>query len=117
LSPARVPAARDLLFRRRVLDADGKDDDVVLRISSRIEAGTRVHLKLEGNITGEWVELLQEECRRHLDAREALELDLAGVGFVDRAGVALVRWLLARHVRLVGASSLVDTLLSPERGS
>ena len=84
---------------------------MVLRISSRQTEGTPVRLTLEGNITGEWVVLLQDECRRHLAARESLELDLVGVGFIDRAGVALVRGLLARNVRLIGATALVDTLL------
>ncbi|HUR96417.1 MAG TPA: hypothetical protein VMY76_17695 [Gemmatimonadales bacterium] len=87
---------------------------MVLRISTRIAEGTPVRLKLEGNLTGEWVVLLQHECRRYLDARETLELDLVGVGFIDRPGVAMVRGLLARNVRLVGASALVDALLGLE---
>jgi ABC-type transporter Mla MlaB component len=87
---------------------------VVLRISDCAGDGTPARLRLEGNLTGEWVALLQTECRRYLEAGEPLELDVAGVGFIDRAGVALVRGLLARNVRLVGAGSLVGALLGVE---
>ena len=88
---------------------------MVLRIASQSGEATPVQLKLEADITGEWVALLQEECRRHLAPRDTLELDLVGVAFVDRAGVAMVRG--ASGVRLVGTSPLVDARLGPEGGS
>ena len=83
----------------------------MLRISTDAETGAPVRLKIEGDIAGDWVPLLETECRRHLDARRQVELDLAGVGFVDRQGVAMVQGLFARGVRVVRASALVNTLL------
>ena len=83
----------------------------MLRISSAAEAGSRVTLKVEGALVGDWVPLLEAECLCHLDARKLVELDLAGVGFVDREGAAMVRSLVARGVNLIGASALVNALL------
>lgn len=83
----------------------------MLRISSAAESGALVRLKVEGDIAGDWVPLLEAECRRHLDARRPVELDLAHVGFVDREGVAMVQGLRARGVRVARASALVNALL------
>jgi anti-anti-sigma regulatory factor len=88
-----------------------KEDDSVLRISSATEAGSLVTLKAEGSISGNWVPLLEAECLCHLEARKSVELDLAGVSFVDRDGVAMMRALVARGVQVVGASALVTALL------
>lgn len=91
--------------------ARGKEGESVLRISSAAEAGSLVTLKAEGALVGDWVQLLEAECLCHLDARKLVELDFAGVRFVDRDGVAMVRGLVARGVKVVGASALVNTLL------
>jgi ABC-type transporter Mla MlaB component len=84
---------------------------LVLRISTDAETGAPVRLRVEGDIAGDWVPLLEAECRRHLEAQRPVELDLAGVGFVDRQGVAMVQGLFARGVRVARASALVNTLL------
>jgi len=84
----------------------------VLRISCAAEAGSRVTLKAEGTLVGDWVPLLETECLGHLKARKSVELDFAGVSYVDREGVAMVRGLFARGVRVVGASALVEALLA-----
>lgn len=83
----------------------------MLRISCAAEAGSLVTLKVEGALVGDWVPLLEAECLCHLDARKLVELDFAGVSFVDRDGVAMMRSLVARAVRVVGASALVKALL------
>jgi ABC-type transporter Mla MlaB component len=95
-----------VLFR-----APAREDDLVLRISADAEAGAPVRLRFEGEIAADWVPLLEAECRRHLDALRQVELDLAGVGFVDRQGVAMVQGLLARGVRVARASALVNALI------
>jgi hypothetical protein len=88
-----------------------REDDTVLRISSAAEAGSLVTLKVEGTLVGDWVPLLEAECLCQLDARKLVELDFAGVGFIDRDGVAMVRSLVARGVQVVGESALVKALL------
>jgi hypothetical protein len=88
-----------------------KEGDLVLRISSAAETDSRVTLKAEGTLVGDWVPLLETECVCHLDARRLVELDLAGVSFVDRDAAAMVRGLIARGVDVIGASALVNALL------
>ena len=83
----------------------------MLRISSAAEAGSLVTLKVEGALVGDWVPLLEAECLCHLDAGKLVELDFAGLSFVDRDGVAMVRSLVARPVQVVGASALMKALL------
>jgi hypothetical protein len=91
--------------------ARGKEDDSVLKISSATEADSLVTLKVEGALVGDWVPLLEAECLCHLDARKLVELDFAGVSFVDRDGVAMVRGLVATGVQVLGATALVNALL------
>jgi anti-anti-sigma regulatory factor len=88
-----------------------EEDACLLRISSANEARSPVVLTVEGDLVGDWVPLLQTECLRRLDARKPVELNFAGVGFIDRVGVAMVHGLFARGVRVVGASALVKALL------
>jgi hypothetical protein len=83
----------------------------VLRISSEDETGLVVRLKAEGTIKGDWVPLLEAECLCHLGSGRMVELDVTGIGFVDREGAAMVRSLVDKGVRLVGASALVEALL------
>jgi anti-anti-sigma regulatory factor len=89
----------------------------VLRISCGTEGDRPAVLRVEGEIAGEWVRLLEQECRRRLDTRQAVELDLGEVGFVDRVGVAMLRGLMARGVRVTRASALVSVLLEPGTGA
>jgi len=94
-----------------------KEDDSMLRISSAIKSGpsvalTVVTLTVEGALVADWVPLLEAQCLRHLDARKPVELDFAGVSFVDRGGVAMVRRLVARGAQVTRASGLVNALLA-----
>ena len=83
----------------------------MLRISSEDETGLVVRLKAEGTIKGDWVPLLEAECICHLGSGRMVELDVTGIGFVDREGAAMVRSLVDKGVRLVGASALFEALL------
>ena len=83
----------------------------MLRISSEDETGLVVRLKAEGTIKGDWVPLLEAECLCHLDSGRTVELDVTGIGFVDREGAAMVRGLVEKGVRLVGTRALVEALL------
>lgn len=64
----------------------------MLRITRQEEPPARITLRLEGGVAAEWASLLENECLGLLRSGRAVGLDLAGVGFVDRAGVeTLVR--------------------------
>jgi ABC-type transporter Mla MlaB component len=66
-------------------------------------------LALEGRLVGPWVALLRRECR----SLSSITLDLASVGFVDAAGLALIRRLQARGAQLRSPSPFVAELLKP----
>jgi hypothetical protein len=68
-------------------------------------------LKVEGRVIGPWVEELRGACESALARGGRLTVDLAGVGFVDRDGLALLQWLRRRDVGLRHCSTFVDEQL------
>ena len=67
-----------------------------------------VRLRVEGRLTGRWVEELGRVCDLHaLNDGIRLTLDLADVSFADAAGIELLKELRFRLVALVNLSSLV----------
>jgi hypothetical protein len=88
-----------------------KEGDTVLRISSGLNSDAVVTLKVEGALVADWVPLLEKECLGYLDSGKLVELDFAGVSFVDRSGAAMVRGLVARGAQVARASALVNALL------
>jgi anti-anti-sigma regulatory factor len=67
-----------------------------------------VRLRVEGRLTGRWVEELRKTCDLHaLSDGIRLTLDLADVSFADAAGIELLKELRNRLVTLLGPSSLV----------
>ena len=70
-----------------------------------------VSLRLEGQVTGPWVEELRRTCDQMLEKTghhgNRLVLDLAEVSFIDADGVALFRELTARRVLVTNCSPFV----------
>lgn len=69
-------------------------------------------LRLDGQVTGPWVEELRRVCAEWLGNNGHNEthliLDLAGVSFLDAAGVALLRELAAaRRVAWTNSSPFI----------
>jgi anti-anti-sigma factor len=86
----------------------------MLRITASTVAGEKeeaVLLRLEGQVTGPWVEELRRVCAEtigHNGRRtRALVLDLTDVLFIDADGVALFRELRSRQVSLTNGSVFV----------
>jgi len=73
---------------------------VTLRITRKKASRSRVTLVLEGKVAAEWAALLVRECSDLLVSRLAVTLDLAGVTFVDRAGVRTLRRLDRKGVEI-----------------
>ena len=74
----------------------------MLRITIVESSGKAVILRVEGRITGSYVEELRRACDAHAAAEEVqLSLELADVLFVDAAGVALLRELQTHGVTLL----------------
>jgi RNA polymerase sigma-70 factor (ECF subfamily) len=68
-------------------------------------------LKAEGCLIGPWVEELRQSCSKALDRARSLTLDLAGVLFMDGAGIALVQDLKRRQVQVANCSPFVTEQL------
>jgi hypothetical protein len=73
----------------------------MLRITVVESSKIAVTLRVEGRITGPWVEELRAACNLHTfpDVVE-LSLELADISFADAAGIALLRELRNRGVGL-----------------
>jgi anti-anti-sigma regulatory factor len=86
----------------------------MLRLTRTTSPAGRVVLKAEGQIVGEYVALLAGECRGMGGRNGGVILDLAGVSYLDRDGVRLLRDLSADQVSLVNCPPLVEDLLTEE---
>ena len=77
----------------------------MLRITSeRLEAGDIV-LRLSGQVKGRWVTELSRACGDAVgNGTQTVALDLSEVSYIDLDGVALLRELRARCVRLTNCS-------------
>jgi anti-anti-sigma regulatory factor len=82
----------------------------MLRITKEQENGSGVTLKLEGKITDQWAALLEGECRLLLRHDKQLQLDFAGVTYVDEGGLDVLHSLPSR-VRIVNAPGFIAELL------
>lgn len=83
----------------------------MLRISTAQAAPQSVALQLEGQISGPWTAELSNACERELGDGNTVELDLADVTLVDRAGVTLLASLVPRGVRLTHTSLFLEEQL------
>lgn len=79
----------------------------MLRISWQVLPSREAALRLEGQVSGPWVDELRRVCERLLAVHDSLSLDLNAVTFVDGHGVALCRSLQAQHVALLHCSPFV----------
>lgn len=64
-------------------------------------------VRAEGQVIGPWVNELKRSCHELVRAGIEPIIDLAGVSFVDRDGVELLRDLGSRGVGLVNCSRFV----------
>jgi anti-anti-sigma regulatory factor len=83
----------------------------MLRLTRTTRFPHEVVLLVEGQIVAEWVGLLEEECLELLGTDQKLFLDLAGVSYLDRRAVRLLRELATRSVALINCPPLVNELV------
>lgn len=77
----------------------------MLRITMIEGSRSAVTLRVEGRITGCWVEELRRVCDAHtLPDEVQLSLELADVSFADAAGIVLLKELRSRGVGLVSTT-------------
>ena len=87
---------------------------MTLRITRKTGSRSRATLVLEGKVAAEWAALLERECSDLLRSRRAVSLDLAGVDFVDRAGVRTLRRLSRTGVEIRCRPGPVASVLEGE---
>ena len=73
----------------------------MLRISANEAAGGSILLLLDGQVTGQWAELLEKTCEAQLKEHARVTIDLKNVSFADREGIALLRRLMDRGVEIL----------------
>jgi anti-anti-sigma regulatory factor len=86
----------------------------MLRITRQEEPPARATLRLEGSVAAEWAALLEHECLDLLRICGVVRLDLAGVGFVDRAGVETLGRLGRSGVDIRCRPGVVASVLEAE---
>ncbi|HWQ34961.1 MAG TPA: STAS domain-containing protein [Blastocatellia bacterium] len=83
----------------------------MLRITENGSTEETTTLRLEGQMIGQGVAEVQKICEQYLAEGRRLVLDLAEMLFVDRSGVALLRELMRREVRLTRCSPFLTEQL------
>jgi ABC-type transporter Mla MlaB component len=86
----------------------------MLRISANEAAGEPLTLRLDGQINGQWVKLLQRTCEAQLKKGAQVALDLKNVSFADRDGIALLRSLKDRRVEILNALPFIAEQIKRE---
>lgn len=76
---------------------------MMLRISADEAVGEPILLRLDGQITGQWVKLLRGTCEAWLKNGSRVVVDLKNVSFADREGIELLRNLGDRGVEILNA--------------
>jgi ABC-type transporter Mla MlaB component len=75
----------------------------MLRISTDEAAGGAITLRLDGQVAGRWVKLLQRTCEAQLKTDALVIVDLRNVSFVDRDGIALLQSMAGRKIEIQNA--------------
>jgi len=83
----------------------------MLRITKTHESPRGVHLLLEGKVAEQWAALLDGVCRAHIRDKKTVQLDCAGVDFVDASGVDVLKNFPRRQVKLLRTPGFITQLL------
>jgi len=86
----------------------------MLRLTRTSLGTSEVVLKAEGQIVGDWVALLESECRELLATERRVALDLSDVSYLDSQAVRILRELTRGSLGLVNCPPLVEELLTED---
>jgi len=84
----------------------------MLRISNVGSEEKVIRLRLDGTLSGPWVEELRHMCEESLAQGRPLVVDCGGLFFADAEGAALMRSLCDRDVALVNCSPFLKLQLT-----
>jgi ABC-type transporter Mla MlaB component len=85
----------------------------MLRVTP-IQTGNSTTLKLEGSLSGPWVEELRRCWAKLAAEKVAVEVDLSALNFLDAKGTTLLLQMQRQGSRLFGSSPFVHDLLHTE---
>jgi anti-anti-sigma regulatory factor len=71
-------------------------------------------LKLEGNLSGPWVDELRQCWMKLVGENVPVEVDLRSLHFLDSNGTTLLLGMESQGTRLFGGSPFIDSLLRSE---
>jgi len=83
----------------------------LLRITPTTTSGQSITLRLEGKITADWVDVLEEECRSLISKKQHVRLDFFDVSYMGLDGVEMLRNLPIGTVTIVNAPDFITDLL------
>ena len=87
----------------------------MLRLTRTTLSPSEIVLKAEGQIVGEWVGLLEAECRDLMESNgggRKILLDFGNVSYLDRQAVRVLRELIRESVGIIHCPPLVEELLT-----
>ena len=87
----------------------------MLKISMIESTEGAVKIRIDGQISGEGVKLLQRTCKAQLENGLRLAVDLQNVSFVDRDGIAVLRTLQQFNVGFLNAPLFITEQIRKPR--
>jgi hypothetical protein len=86
----------------------------MLRLTRGADKDDSLTIKLEGKLSGPWVDEVRRACAAGEGSASRISLDLAELTFVDAGGKGLLRELIAEGMEVISLSSYVAELLRSE---
>ena len=86
----------------------------MFKVTSDQQSGVGVTFRLEGRLTGVWVDEFAREVESAINGRATVTLNLDGLSFADHRGVAIIRGAVERGARAMGGSEFIDRLIWEE---
>lgn len=83
----------------------------MLRITRIKDNGSPLTLKIEGAITGEWITLVDQECRALIGPNKMVRLDFSEVTYMDDHGMDMLRKLPDHSITIINAPAFIGELL------
>lgn len=83
----------------------------MLRVTRYVHAPSITTLKVEGRIVEDWVIVLKQAVDAALQSEQRLELDFTDIGFIDEAGINMLRDLPRDNLSIVHCPHFIQTLL------
>jgi anti-anti-sigma regulatory factor len=87
------------------------EEPLLLRISLVATHAEEARLILEGEISAEWVQVLEQQCFRLLEEKARVVLDFKSVTSIDREGTRMLKGLSSPRFRFVECSPIIANLL------